>query len=245
MEDATITKLREEFREELRKERQRAEDERRLRKLAEAQAEQEKKQLQHERQRADQAEGRAKQAEEKTRRTTFEELLESCHKLLGSVSVQTDKSMSTQGSTTSPEGKYCPKLMLPWTEFPRKRQDAFEQLYKILHPPKGPARQLFSPLLHFKSWVIQFPAERLLAKRTSRNSIKLRSKTPSQMSSPPLLPTTYTVRNGLLGRGWYLTTTPTASVIWMRRFEIVYIYQVLQANLKAASSLSLPIKYVY
>ena len=125
-------------------ERQRAADERRLRELAEARAEQE---IHHERQRADQAEGRVKQAEEKTRRTTFEELLESCHRLLGSISVETDKSMSTQGSTTSPEGKYCPRMMLPWTDFPKKRQDAFEQLYNILHPPKAPARELFSPLL--------------------------------------------------------------------------------------------------
>ena len=132
MEDAKIRELEEQ----VKRITQLAEDERRLRKLAEAQA--------------DQAEGRAKQAEEKTRRTTFEELLESCHKLLGSVSVQTDKSMSTQGSTTSPEGKCCPKMMLPWTDFPRKRQDAFEQLYKILHPPKVPPRQLFSPLLHFE-----------------------------------------------------------------------------------------------
>ncbi|KAK0506896.1 hypothetical protein JMJ35_010596 [Cladonia borealis] len=96
MEDAKIRELEEQ----VKRITQLAEDERRLRKLAEAQA--------------DQAEGRAKQAEEKTRRTTFEELLESCHKLLG------------------------------------KRQDAFEQLYKILHPPKGLARQLFSPLLHFE-----------------------------------------------------------------------------------------------
>ena len=142
-------KLRE-LQEELQKERQRAEDERRLRELVEARAEQEKEQLYHERQRADQAEGRAKQAEEKTRRTTLEELLESCHNLLGSMSVQTDRSMSTQGSTTSPKGKCCPTMMRPWKDFPSKRQDAFEQLYKILHPPLDPARQLFSPRLHFE-----------------------------------------------------------------------------------------------
>ena len=128
---------------ELQKERQRAEDERRRRELAEGRAQQAEGV-------AEQAKARAEQAEERTRRTTFEELLESCHSLLGSVSVETDKSMSTQGSTTSPEGKCCPKMMLPWTDFPRKRQDAFEQLYKILHPPKGPARRLFSPLLHFE-----------------------------------------------------------------------------------------------
>ena len=139
-----------ELQEELQKVRQRAEDERRLRELAETRAKQAETQAKHAETQAKQAEGRAKQAEGKTRRTTFEELLESCHKLLGSVSVQTDKSMSTQGSTTSPEGKCCPKRMLPWTDFPRKRQEAFEQLYKILHPPKGPARQLFSPLLHFE-----------------------------------------------------------------------------------------------
>ena len=128
-------KLRE-LQEQLQKERQRAEDERRRRELAEG--------------RAEEAEARAEQAEERTRRTTFEELLESCHSLSESILVQTDRSLSTQGSTTSPKGKCCPTMMLPWEDFPKLRQNAFDELYKTLHPPLDQAPQLFSPLIHFE-----------------------------------------------------------------------------------------------
>ena len=48
---------------------------------------------------AEQGRQRAEQAGEQTRHTNFEELLESCHHLSQSMSVQIDKSLSTQGST--------------------------------------------------------------------------------------------------------------------------------------------------
>ena len=122
--------------EQLHEERQRARDERRLRELAEG--------------RAEQAESRAEQAENQTRRTTFEELLESCHRLSQSMSVQPDKSLSTQGSTTSPKGKCCLTTIRPWEDFPVKRQNAFDEVYNTLHPPDDESPRLFSPLLHIE-----------------------------------------------------------------------------------------------
>ena len=78
---------------------QQLQDERRLREQAESRAEQQRQ--------------RAEEEEKQTRRTTFEELLEPCHHLSKSISVQTDKSLSTQGSTTSPKGKRCPIKLRP------------------------------------------------------------------------------------------------------------------------------------
>jgi len=50
-----------------------------------------RQELEQERRLRKQADSRAEQAENQTRRTTFEELLESCHRLSQSISVQTDK----------------------------------------------------------------------------------------------------------------------------------------------------------
>ena len=134
--------------------RKQLQEERRLRELAAQRAEQ---RLQQERQRAEQAEGRAEQAEgraeraeNQTRRTTFEELLESCHRVSQSMSVQTDKSLSIQGSITSPKGKCCPTVIRPWEDFPIKRQNAFDEVYNILYPPDDTNPRLFSPLLHIQ-----------------------------------------------------------------------------------------------
>ena len=117
------------FQEQLQEERQRAKEERRLRELAER---------------------RAEQAEDRTRRTTFEELLESCHRVSQSMSVQTDKSLSTQGSMTSPKDKCCPTTIRPWEDFPVKRQSAFDEVYTTLHPPNNTSPRLFSPLLYIE-----------------------------------------------------------------------------------------------
>ena len=91
-----------------------------------------------------------KQAEELTRRTTFDELLEACHELSQHMFVQTNRSLSTQGSTTSPKGKCCPTALRPWLEFPSIQQEAFDAVYNLLHPPNEINPRLFSPLLHFQ-----------------------------------------------------------------------------------------------
>lgn len=119
-----------------------------------AQLKQIQEELQAERKLREQAEGRAEQARQRaeqekkqTRRTTFEELLESCHRLSESVSVQTDRAFSTKGSTTSPKGKSCPKSLQPWIEFPSVQQEAFDEVYNLLHPQDGTSPRLFSPLI--------------------------------------------------------------------------------------------------
>ena len=81
-------------------ERKRADEEQRNRKKADERAELERQ--------------RAEDEQKKTRRTTFEEYIQTCHTLLSKpLRVQTDKSLSTQGSITSPKNKPCPTLLKP------------------------------------------------------------------------------------------------------------------------------------
>lgn len=93
------------------RERKRAED-------AKVRAGDAKERAEQERRRAeDEQQNRIKEAT-KTRPTTFEEYLRTCHTfLLKPLHTQTDKSLSTQGSITGPKNKPCLKLLKPWTDF--------------------------------------------------------------------------------------------------------------------------------
>jgi len=77
-------------------ERKRADDEQRNRKEADKRAEIERQRADEEQRNRREAETRAQIEEKKTRRTTFEEYIRTCHTLLSKpLRVQTDKSLST------------------------------------------------------------------------------------------------------------------------------------------------------
>ncbi|KAL9117546.1 MAG: hypothetical protein Q9187_005917, partial [Circinaria calcarea] len=102
------------------------EQERRSRKEADERAE-------HERRRAEEAESRAQIEEQKTRPTTFEQYIRACHTHLSKpIRIQTDKSLSTQGSVTNPKNKPYPTLLKPWTDFPVLQQQRFERIYEYI-----------------------------------------------------------------------------------------------------------------
>ena len=86
-----------------------------------------------ERRRAEDAEARAQIEEEKTKPTTFEEYLRACHTFLSKpLRIQTDKSLSTQGSITSTKNKPCPTLLMPWADFPILQQQLFERVSEYI-----------------------------------------------------------------------------------------------------------------
>jgi hypothetical protein len=92
--------------------RRRAEDERRIRQEAESRVQIERK---------------------KTIPTTFKEYIRACHTHLSKpLCIQTDKSLSTQGSITSPKNQPCPTLLKPWTDFPVLQQQLFERIYECI-----------------------------------------------------------------------------------------------------------------
>lgn len=109
-------------------------------KEANERAERERKRAEDERRRAEdeqrnrlEAESRAQIEGKKTRPTTFEEYIRACHTLLSKpLRIQTDKSLSTQGSITSPKNKPCPTLLKPWTDFPVLQQHLFERIYEYI-----------------------------------------------------------------------------------------------------------------
>ena len=79
------------------------------------------------------SESRAQIEGKKTRPTTCEEYIRACHTLLSKpLSIQRDKSLSTQGSITSPKNKPCPTLLKPWTDFPVLQQQLFERIYEYI-----------------------------------------------------------------------------------------------------------------
>ena len=97
-----------------------------------------------------QAVTKLQQANELARRSTFEEVLRACHDLACLMNVDMDNTRSTQGSTTSPKGKPCPKTLKPWHAFPSIQQKEFSKVHHALCPPNEDSPQLFSPLLHMQ-----------------------------------------------------------------------------------------------
>jgi len=110
-----------------------AEQERRRAEEANKRAEQERRCAEDEQRNRQEAESRAQIEGKKTRPTTFEEYIRACHTLLSKpLRIQTDKSLSTQGSITSPKNKRCPTLLKPWTDFPMLQQQLFERIYEYI-----------------------------------------------------------------------------------------------------------------
>ena len=110
--------------------------------MREAKAQAEKREMQ--------AEKRLKQEVERTRKTTFEEVLRACHDIACLMAVEMDRTRSTQGSTTSPKGKSCPTTLKPWDAFPSLQQEAFSKFHDALCPQNEDSPQLFSPLLYMQ-----------------------------------------------------------------------------------------------
>ncbi|KAL9014006.1 MAG: hypothetical protein Q9173_001331 [Seirophora scorigena] len=109
------------------------------REQAEKRAKEERSRAEEERARAEEERSRAEHAEAATQSTTFEELLEHCHKeLFQHFQVQTDESRTTRGDAASPDGKLYPKHLRVWTRFPELQQKAFDKLYAHLHPEGSP-----------------------------------------------------------------------------------------------------------
>jgi hypothetical protein len=117
---------------------ERAERERRRAEEADERAEQERRRAEVEQQNRQEAESRAQIEGKKTGPTTFEEYIRACYTLLSKpLRIQTDKSLSTQGSITSPKNKPCPTLLKPWTDFPVLQQQLFKRIYEYIPRDAG------------------------------------------------------------------------------------------------------------
>lgn len=89
--------------------------------------------------RAQKAEEGAQKAEEElqkerdeTRSTTLTEYPSLCHEHLSkSISVETDKSLTTKGDPSNAGGKYRPDYLQPWEDFLDTQRETLESLYSI------------------------------------------------------------------------------------------------------------------
>ena len=99
-----------------------------------------------EQRRAQKAEEDKQKAEERanTLNTTFEEYLKLCHTHLSkSLSIQADKSRSTQGTVTSPKNKCYSNKLRQWEGFLEGQKSRFDEIYNHFHPPSKPPGKLF------------------------------------------------------------------------------------------------------
>ncbi|RFU26337.1 hypothetical protein B7463_g10008, partial [Scytalidium lignicola] len=98
-------------------------------------AEDERKRADDERNLAEDEQRKRAAVGEMTRSTTFEEYLRACHTCISlPLRIQTDKSLTTQGSVTSPKDRVCPTLLKPWTDFPSTQQSLFDEISSYIPP---------------------------------------------------------------------------------------------------------------
>jgi hypothetical protein len=78
---------------------------------------------------------------------TFAEFFEACHLSISKpLSVQTDRSLTTKGSITSPIGRLCPTYLKPW-DFHSAQPFLFDEVYRFFHPTSDSPMRVFPPLL--------------------------------------------------------------------------------------------------
>jgi hypothetical protein len=82
---------------------------------------------------------------ERSENTALPKFLELCHTLFSEpLRVQTNRSLTTKGSITSPRGKKHPTYLRPWHDFPQLQQQYFDRTYSLLCPDESSPRKLFS-----------------------------------------------------------------------------------------------------
>ncbi|KAK3363862.1 hypothetical protein B0T25DRAFT_492773 [Lasiosphaeria hispida] len=102
--------------------------------LRQALAESERRNVEYER-RVKEAERRA--LDERRRREAAEKMMEpqtlapyldACHTFSLAIKVVTDHSLTTRGNTTDPTGRFYPRQIIPWDDFPARQEKIWEQL---------------------------------------------------------------------------------------------------------------------
>ncbi|KAK9245763.1 hypothetical protein V1506DRAFT_521583 [Lipomyces tetrasporus] len=88
-----------------------------------------------------------RQAEERNRRTTFEEFIRACHNLLSLPVGVEDPTRCTKGSVPKPAGKLCPTRLRLWEDCGDSQQQLYNSVRNFLHASEEGAPRLFSPVI--------------------------------------------------------------------------------------------------
>jgi hypothetical protein len=87
------------------------------------------------------------QERQRNRKTTFAEYLQACHRFITRpLTIQTDRSLTTKGSITSPNGRLCPTFLQPW-DFRSFQQPIFDDVYRFFNPSSDSSMRVFPPLI--------------------------------------------------------------------------------------------------
>ncbi|WPG98889.1 Hypothetical protein R9X50_00168900 [Acrodontium crateriforme] len=87
---------------------------------------------------------------ERNQKTTYSELLLHCHRLL-TVPLRADTpSKSTAGSIPLPVGKYCPRRLRPWQNYPAIHKETYDYVHNCFHPVDEPTPRFFSSVLELE-----------------------------------------------------------------------------------------------
>lgn len=89
--------------------------------------------------------------DEEIQESTLNEYLSLCHEHLSeSISVQTDKSLSTQGDPSNADGKLRPDYLQPWEDFIDTQKKTLETLYST-YPASDDMPRIFDSRHFIKS----------------------------------------------------------------------------------------------
>ena len=120
------------LRKELAASKQAEEEEKGKRQKAEQELQQAEQREQKEKEDRQKAEEELHEAKEETRPTTLLEYLSLCHEHWSeSISVETNKSLSTQGDPSNAKGKLRPDRLEPWDDFLETQKMILESLYSV------------------------------------------------------------------------------------------------------------------
>ncbi|KAL8691270.1 MAG: hypothetical protein Q9218_003472 [Villophora microphyllina] len=86
------------------------------------------------------------------RETTLHEMLRACHDGFHQcLVVETDKTKTTIGGLTKPEGRKRPDVMLPWLDFDPLQLRAFQSIEEKLHPAGEEPKRAFKSMAYIES----------------------------------------------------------------------------------------------
>ncbi|GLA01927.1 hypothetical protein AnigIFM60653_001218 [Aspergillus niger] len=88
---------------------------------------------------------------ERSRRTTFGELLQHCHTIFSEPLEVEELTRCTEGKISQPKGKYCPLKFEHWEDCDTEQQKVYQTVCKYLEPPGSAALRLFTSRLGLES----------------------------------------------------------------------------------------------
>ncbi|RDH33726.1 hypothetical protein BDQ94DRAFT_159432 [Aspergillus welwitschiae] len=88
---------------------------------------------------------------ERSRRTTFGELLQHCHTIFSAPLKVEELTRCTKGKIPQPKGKYCPLKFEHWEDCDTEQQKIYQTVREYLEPPGSAALRLFTSRLGLES----------------------------------------------------------------------------------------------